>query len=63
MVKNLVYRSFQDNNLSLSVSKTKELIVDHRKRRGEHAPPSASMGLEWSRSRASRHGPHTPTQL
>ena len=28
----------QDNNLSLNVSKTKELIVDYRKRRTEHAP-------------------------
>ena len=28
----------QDNNLSLSVSKTKELIVDYRKRRAEQAP-------------------------
>ena len=28
----------QDNNLSLNVSKTKELIVDYRKWRGEHAP-------------------------
>ena len=28
----------QDNNLSLNVSKTKELIVDNRKRRTEHAP-------------------------
>ena len=27
----------QDNNLSLNVSKTKELIVDYRKRRTEHA--------------------------
>ena len=29
---------FQDNYLSLNVSKTKELIVDYRKRRAEHAP-------------------------
>ena len=29
---------FQDNNLSLNVSKTKELIVDYRKRRAEQAP-------------------------
>jgi hypothetical protein len=29
------------NNLSLNVSKTKELIVDYRKRR----PPSTWMGL------------------
>ena len=28
----------QDNNLSLSVSKTKELIVDYRKRRLEQDP-------------------------
>jgi hypothetical protein len=28
----------QDNNLSLNVSKTKELIVDYRKRRAERAP-------------------------
>ena len=29
---------FQDNNLSLNVRKTKELIVDYRKRKAEHAP-------------------------
>jgi EAL domain-containing protein (putative c-di-GMP-specific phosphodiesterase class I) len=28
----------QDNNLFLNVSKTKELILDYRKRRAEHAP-------------------------
>ena len=28
----------QDNNLSLNVSKTKEMSVDYRKRRAEHAP-------------------------
>ena len=28
----------QDSNLSLNVSKTKEMIVDYRKRRSEHAP-------------------------
>jgi hypothetical protein len=28
----------QDNNLSLNVSKTKELIVDYRERRAEHIP-------------------------
>ena len=28
----------QDNNLSLNVTKTKEMIVDYRKRRTEHAP-------------------------
>jgi hypothetical protein len=28
----------QDNNLSLNVNKTKEMIVDYRKRRVEQAP-------------------------
>ena len=28
----------QDNNLSINMSKTKEMIVDNRKRRAEHAP-------------------------
>ena len=28
----------QDNNLSINVIKTKEMIVDYRKRRTEHAP-------------------------
>jgi hypothetical protein len=28
----------QDNNLFLNVGKTKNLIVDYRKRRAEHAP-------------------------
>ena len=61
----------QDNNLFLNISKTKELIVDYRKRKAEHAP-FTSTGLEWSWSRASSslvstslriyHGPNTPTQ-
>ena len=28
----------QNNNLSLNVTKAKEMIVDYRKRRTEHAP-------------------------
>ena len=28
----------QDNNLSLNVGKTKEMIGDYRKRRAKHAP-------------------------
>ena len=28
----------QDNSLSLNVIKTKEMIVDYRKRRTDHAP-------------------------
>ena len=27
-----------NNNLSLNVSKTKEIVIDFRKRKGEHAP-------------------------
>jgi hypothetical protein len=42
----------QDNTLSLNVSKTKELIVDYRKRRAEQAPVNID-GLKWSRSRVS----------
>ena len=34
----------QNNNLSLNVTKTKQMIVDYRKRRTEHAPFS-STGL------------------
>ena len=34
----------QNNNLSLNVTKTKEMIVDYRKRRTEHTPFS-STGL------------------
>jgi hypothetical protein len=38
----------QDNNLSLNVGKTKELIVDYRKRRCEHAPnPHQRAIVEW----------------
>eukprot|EP00061_Rhincodon_typus_P003388 g19962.t1 len=29
---------YKDNNLSINVSKTKELIIDFRKKGGEHAP-------------------------
>ena len=59
----------QDNNFSLNEIKKKEMIVDYRKRRTEHAPFS-STGLQWSRLRASSslvptsptnyHGPSTP---
>ena len=42
----------QDNNLSLNVIKTKEMIVDYRTKRTEHSPFS-SMGLQGSRLRAS----------
>jgi hypothetical protein len=36
-VRDLAVRC-QDNNLSFNVSKTKELIVGYRRKRGEHAP-------------------------
>ncbi|CDQ71546.1 unnamed protein product [Oncorhynchus mykiss] len=42
----------QDNNLSLNVIKTKEMIVDYRKKRTEHAPILID-GAAWSRLRAS----------
>ena len=34
----------QDKNLSLNVIKTKEMIVDYRKKRTEHAPHSHQWG-------------------
>ena len=38
----------QDNNLSLNVSKTKELIVDYRKRRAKQAPiNNVRAVVEW----------------
>jgi hypothetical protein len=33
----------QDNNLFLNVSKTKDLIMDYRKRRAEQAPINIDM--------------------
>ena len=30
---------WQNNNLSLNITKTKEMIVGYRKRRTEHTPP------------------------
>ena len=42
----------KDNNLSLNVIKTKEMILDYRKG-GRSTPPFSSTGLQWSRLRAS----------
>jgi hypothetical protein len=42
----------KDNNLSLNVIKTKRIIVDTGKGL-QSTPPFSSMGLEWSRLRAS----------
>ncbi len=43
-----------NNNLSLNISKTKELVVDFSRRTREHPPPpSPSTGLQWSGSAAS----------
>ena len=60
----------QDYNLSLNVIKTKEMIMDYRKRRAAHTP--ILIGLCWSRLRASSslvstsprnyHGQNTPRQ-
>ena len=61
----------QDNNLSLNVSKTKELIVDYRKRRAERAPINIdravverveSFNSLVSISPTNYHGPNTPRQ-
>jgi hypothetical protein len=40
-----------NNNLSLNVIKTKEMIVDYRKRRTEHVPIliDAAVVNQWSR--------------
>ena len=41
----------QDNNLSLNVGKTKELILDYSKRRAEQAPINIDGAvLEWVES-------------
>ena len=37
---------YHDNNLSLNVIKTKEMIVDYRKRRTEHAPILIDRAVE-----------------
>ena len=62
----------KDNNLSLIVSKTKDLIMDYRKRIAEQAPINIDW-LKWSGLRVSSslvstsptnyHGPSTPRQL
>ena len=61
----------QDNNLSLNVSKTKELIVDYMKRRAEQAPINIdgavverfkSSSSLVSISPTNYHGPNTPRQ-
>ena len=65
--------SCQDNNLSLNVRKTKELIVDYRKRRAEQAPININRA-EVERFQSFKffgvhitnklyHGPNTPRQL
>ena len=58
------------NNLSLNVSKTKELIVDYRKRRAEQAPINIDGAVVEqvesslvSTSPTNYHGPNTSRQL
>ena len=63
----------QDNNISLNISKTKELIVDYRKWKAKHSPnlhqqdcSGAGCGLQVPQcphSLGIYHGPNTPTQL
>jgi hypothetical protein len=54
----------QENNLSLNVSKTKELIIDYRKQRAEHTSIhiNAAVGEQVKSFKFLNHGPHTPTQ-
>ena len=42
----------QENNFSLNVDKTRELIVDNRRQQREHAP-STLTGPQWRGSNAS----------
>ena len=60
----------QDNNLSLNVSKTKELIVDYRKRQAEQAPINIDGAVVErvesslvSTSPTNYHGPNIQRQL
>ena len=59
----------QDNNLSLNVSKTKEMIVDYRKMMAEQAPINNDGAVVErissslvSSSPTNYHGPNTPRQ-
>ena len=59
----------QDNNLTLNVSKTKDLIVDYRKRWAEQAPINIDgavvervESLLVSTSPMNSHGPNTSSQ-
>ena len=61
----------QDNNLSLNVNKTKEMIVDYSKRRTEHAPILINGAVVEQvenfkflgvTSPTNYHGPNTPRQ-
>ena len=57
----------QDNNLSLTVSQTKELIVDYRKRKAEQVPINIDGAVlerveSVSTSPMNYHGPNTPRQ-
>ena len=69
-VRNLVVWC-QDNNLSLNVIKTKEMIVYYRKRRTEHAPiiidqaaveQFVNFKFMVSTSSTNYHGPNTGRQ-
>ena len=63
----------QDSNLSLNMIKTKEMIVDYRKRRAKHAPilidvtvVTMELYVPWcsivSTSPTNYHSPNTPRQ-
>jgi hypothetical protein len=54
---------FQDNNLSLNVSKTKELIVDYRKRRDKQAPINIDVSVVERVESFKFLGVHITTEL
>jgi hypothetical protein len=53
----------QDNNLSLTVSKTKELIVDYRKMRAKHTPINIDGAVVDQVKRFKYLGVHIPKKL
>jgi hypothetical protein len=54
---------FQDNNLSINVIKRKEMIVQHRKRRAEHAPIHIDLAVVERVERFKFLGVHITNKL
>ena len=53
----------QDNSLSLNMIKTKELIVDYRKRRGKHAPIHIDLAVVEQVEKFKFYGVHITNKL